>query len=156
MTILWQISLFFFVFAPSVILIHEFGHALAGRLLGRNDSTIVLGKGREVFSGVWQRIGVSIRQWWFLGGYTKTISSDHAFSAGKGILIALAGPVINLICAWVMFITFPKTFIWQWTAYFHLWVGVVNLIPLYIAGRKSDGWHAIQLFIRVLCERGKT
>jgi regulator of sigma E protease len=103
-----------------VVVVHELGHLLVCRWLGVRVEKFAVGFGKEIFGVEWKGI-----RWSFcllpLGGYVKpagedmeerTGSSDEFFSQSwyGRIAIALAGPTMNYLLAFVCF--FWLMFFW--------------------------------------------
>ncbi len=115
-------STFFFVIALGILIsIHEYGHFWVARRCGVKVLTFSIGFGRPL----WKRIGHDGVEYVLamipLGGYVKMLDENEgdvapediekAFnrqSLGKRALIALAGPLANLILA-VLLYTFVYT-----------------------------------------------
>lgn len=93
---------------PFNILAHELGHALVARLLGCSVLRIEIGKGPRLALKVVAGIRVDWRRYMNLGACTHYIPTDD-FAGWKRALIALAGPLANLLLA-VPFALLPMLF----------------------------------------------
>ncbi|MBF0619253.1 MAG: site-2 protease family protein [Candidatus Omnitrophica bacterium] len=105
--------LIFVVILSVLILVHEFGHFWTARKLGVRVEEFALGFGPKLFS--WTRNGTEYRLCAIpLGGYVKMAGDerirvqgkpDEFFSkpVGHRALIALMGPVVNFIFAYLCF-----------------------------------------------------
>lgn len=113
-------SLFYVVLAilglSFLIFIHELGHYWMARRVGMRVETFAIGFGKPIY--VWERDGVKWQIGWLLfGGYVKIAGTDTEKDAdpyevpdgffGKSpwdrIKVALAGPFVNLIFAFILF-----------------------------------------------------
>jgi regulator of sigma E protease len=103
-----------------VVVIHELGHFLVCRWLGVRVETFAVGFGKELIGFNWKGT-----RWSFcllpLGGYVKPAGEELESSSGapdeffgqswyRRIAIALAGPVMNYLLAFVCF--FFLVFFW--------------------------------------------
>ena len=96
-----------------VILFHELGHFLVGRMCGIGVSTFSVGFGRPIFS-FFDSNGTKWQFSWILvGGYVKFSKDTSAFfnrvsfekaTLLKRILTVLAGPVASLLFSFLVFI----------------------------------------------------
>ncbi|MBI2915572.1 MAG: site-2 protease family protein [Elusimicrobia bacterium] len=108
-----------FVFSL-VVVIHEWGHYYVCRLMGVRVERFAIGFGKEIFGFEWKGT-----RWSFcilpLGGYVKPAGEDMDESNGapdeffgqnwyRRIAIALAGPVMNYVLAFLCF--FFLAFYW--------------------------------------------
>jgi regulator of sigma E protease len=105
-----------------MILVHEFGHLVAGKLLKVKVETFSLGYGRKLWGFTWRGTTYQIAVF-PLGGFTK-FSGEHLFAKAieenldripadgdsyynqppwKRVLISFAGPLANVIFAVVFF-----------------------------------------------------
>lgn len=100
----------------TIVLLHEYGHFLVARLCGVRVLRFSIGFGRPL----WRRVGRDGVEYQIgmlpLGGYVKMLD-EHADNEAelprdafpnaalwKRFLIVLAGPVMNLVIAFVMFV----------------------------------------------------
>lgn len=95
-----------------IIMVHELGHFSIGRACGIKVMEFSVGFGPRIKQWVKNDILYSIR-WIFLGGYTKyygedeELSDERAFNrqpAGRRALSILAGPMFNLLFAFILVI----------------------------------------------------
>lgn len=96
-----------------VILFHELGHFLVGRMCGIGVSTFSVGFGRPIFS-FFDRNGTKWQfSWILIGGYVKFSKDKSRFfnrvsfeesSLFKRFLTVLAGPVASLLFSFLVFI----------------------------------------------------
>lgn len=99
-----------------LIFIHELGHYFMARRVGMRVETFAIGFGKPIFS--WVRNGVKWQIGWLpFGGYVKIAGSElsddknpydipdgfFGKSATDRIKVALAGPVVNLLFAFIVF-----------------------------------------------------
>ena len=116
--------------------IHEIGHMLAGICLGFKPSNL------EVMPfGV--RVSFNIN----VNNYNKKVKNGTALNLKK-IIIALAGPIINLIFV-LFYIIFDINFLGierEYVIYSNILIGLFNLIPIY----PLDGGRIIKNIIHIL------
>lgn len=107
-------TLFYFVIALGILIfVHEFGHFLAARLFGVRVETFSIGFGPKLFKFkcCGTEFAVSLIP---LGGYVKMAGEDpdkpvkspdefYAKPPWQRIVIALAGPLMNLLLAVIFF-----------------------------------------------------
>ena len=100
-----------------LIFFHELGHYFMARRVGMRVETFAIGFGRPIYS--WERDGVKWQIGWLLfGGYVNIAGQDpdekrdpytipDSFFGKKPIdriKVALAGPVVNIILAFLIFV----------------------------------------------------
>lgn len=88
--------LFFVLFWPPLVALHEAGHALMAALLGWEVRHIVIGYNREVWSGPIAGIPVTVKLL-PLGGHVVPVPRNLSWPRCKLALIYLAGPGIELV-----------------------------------------------------------
>lgn len=109
----WQILAYvvpFMLLISAIVFIHELGHFLAGRWCGMDVDAFSVGFGREIF-GRTDRRGTRWRLSWMpLGGYVRFTPPEAAKGASfytapvsHRALVVAAGPVANLILAFVVY-----------------------------------------------------
>lgn len=119
--------------------IHECGHLLAGILLGFKPENIILSP-----------LGLSIQFKIFEDEYNKKIAKSNIMEVKK-ILIALAGPMINLLIILLFCIfRFPNLNL-ELIIYSNLIICLFNLIPIY----PLDGGRILKSFFSLLIGRYK-
>ena len=116
MSVLWSVISFLAALLP-LVFVHELGHYLAARFCGVKILRFSIGFGKPV----WRlRVGKDATEWVIsalpFGGYVKMLDEregsvpedclHRAFnrqSVGKRILIVVAGPLANLVLAFVLY-----------------------------------------------------
>ncbi len=106
----------FIILLSIVVFVHEFGHFMAGRRMGIGVERFALGFGRALYRKT--KNGVEYRVNWIpFGGYVKFVGDEPgqpvapelravAFNTApvyKRAIIAAAGPLMNLVLAFVLF-----------------------------------------------------
>lgn len=133
---------------PSLIL-HEYGHVLAARLVGRRLKSISIGKGEPFL-----RIGhFSIARKQFWEGLHQSHPSEISLSRGQRAAILLGGVGANLIggvFVLILSMLFPNP-VMQFLAQPFIQVSLIfilfNLLPIRLSsGIASDGLQLKQLF----------
>ena len=133
---------------PSLIL-HEYGHAFAARLVGLRLKSISIGKGEPFL-----RIGhFSIARKQFWEGLHQSEPSEIPVSRGQRAIVLLGGVGANLIGGIIILILsllFPSPIMHFFTQPF-IQVSVIfilfNLLPIRLSsGLASDGLQLKQLF----------
>ena len=121
------------------MLIHEFGHLIAARMLKISCTELGLGLGPKVFSFRVRSISFSLRSI-PLGSFVR-LDGLKSSSPGRQLCIHLAGIAFNLVFG---FMTYGTLFGW-----INLLVGAGNLLPLY----QHDGWKCGVVILRTLMRR---
>lgn len=131
-----------------VLLIHEYGHACAGRLVGTTMTGIYIGEGKPVISI--GHVHWSPQKFW-QGRY----SYKHVqLKWGQRFLLISGGVLANLITGslvWVFALLYPEWFAGVFTSAFvtmsFLFV-IVNLFPHTLSnGLKNDGLNLKELWL---------
>lgn len=147
----------FFVFLVLTILPHELGHALVGRALGWNVQQIVVGLGKSLFK---VRLAGMLFDFRSLpvAAVTWIAPNDTGWLRPKWFLIVLAGPLVNLLMALVVIVSFggslcpldldfmptpARLFVWAngWVLFINLWPWQ----PKASFGVLTDGGQLLQL-----------
>lgn len=119
--------------------IHECGHLLAGILLGFKPENIILSP-----------LGLSIQFKIFEDEYNKKIAKSNMMEVKK-ILIALAGPMTNLLIILLFCIFRFSNLNLELIIYSNLIICLFNLIPIY----PLDGGRILKSFFSLLIGRYK-
>jgi len=133
------------VYAPIVVIIHEYGHAILVKLFGGKINYIGLGAGDTLFQ--YKIFGIGKIGWWYTGRIYYEFKKE--INTTKKFLISLGGPAINIVSA---------TFIWivgnvEWADWYRgfivvsYFVAIFSLIPHKYKedGLESDGLQIINL-----------
>src|ERR1700746_303657 len=122
-----------------MILVHEWGHYIAAKLLGVRVETFAIGFGPRLIG--FKRNGTDYRISLLpLGGYVK-MAGENPLEGRTGdpgefmshprwqrFLVAIAGPTMNIIFA-IVVLTVVYTYHHEYPAYAHLPVDVVTVLP---------------------------
>ncbi len=124
-SLLWGLVIF------GSILVHEMGHALAGRALGVEPKGIVL------------------------HGFGGLCMYDRPMSAGKGLLVTLAGPGAGLLLGGLAFVigrvvSIPGPLL-GWLVLTNVFWSLFNLLPML----PLDGGMAVRHGLELVTTRGK-
>lgn len=119
--------------------VHECGHLLAGILLGFKPENIILSP-----------LGLSIQFKIFEDEYNKKIAKSNMMEVKK-ILIALAGPMTNLLIILLFGIFRFSNLNLELIIYSNLIICLFNLIPIY----PLDGGRILKSFFSLLIGRYK-
>jgi hypothetical protein len=147
---------------PAAVALHETGHSVAAHLAGRWVALVLVGRGPRIWSA---RIGRGIlevrRNVWHGGRMIAVASTERPSRLAQAIMV-LAGPVVNLVVADLMFRCVPlaaagETAIGSVLAALltgagisQAFIGVANLFPF----KSSDGVASDGLQIwRLLTDR---
>jgi Zn-dependent protease len=144
---------------PFATFMHELGHYITARLTGVQTIEIRMGLGPIILKVDQPSLKLEVGLWFFIGAYTIWEGSVRS-GPTKRLLIALNGPLINLVIAlysfqFVRFVQSPlyDSYLFIF-AMINMWIAIGNFIPYQIKGRKSDGWIILQNLWKVV--RGKT
>jgi hypothetical protein len=154
----WQGLVIFAFFIVSIwlqLVIHELGHALGGRMVGMKLLALSIGRLRFEQSGNGLRIrwGSKIAG---IGGFAFLLPpSDKPFSRFGQAIYLLGGPLANLMVALFGFLTISiidmvglnQALLTVFSA-MGLMIGLINLIPFYSGGFRTDGGGLIDLWRR--------
>lgn len=129
------------------LLIHEYGHACAGRLVGTSMIGIYIGEGKPLISI--GHVHWSPRQFW-MGRYTY---KGQQLTWGQRVLLSSGGILANLLTGlflWALALLNPERFAGVLTSAFvtmsFIFV-IVNLLPItWSNGLKSDGLNLKELW----------
>jgi hypothetical protein len=154
----WQGLIIFTFFIVSIwlqLIIHELGHALGGRIMGMKLIALSIGRLRfeQSGNGLRMRWGSKIAG---IGGFAFLLPPPgKAFSRLSQAVYLLGGPLANLIAALLGFLTIAmmgmtglnKALVTVFSA-MGLMLGLINLIPFYSGGFRTDGGGLIDLWRR--------
>ena len=128
-----------------IVVVHEFGHYLVGRLCGIGVVEFAVGMGPKLFG--WKRKGIQYSVRLIpLGGFCKFVGEDEAHPAPnamnnakvwKRFLTVAAGPVMNFVFAYVVAV-----------------VLLANYTDRLAAARKSTRWWKTPRPMRRAFRRG--
>jgi len=144
---LFTFLILLFFIAPVSLLFHEIGHAIGAKLVNASNIHITLGIGKKVFEGSIIGIHIVIRQLIIINSITSTFR-DEPFRKYERILISILGPGFSVIFAVIFYIAY-YAIIPAGTLYisflFNLWLVFINLLPLKIGQKESDGYTICKL-----------
>lgn len=133
------------VYAPIVVIIHEYGHAIFVKLFGGKINYIGLGAGDKLFQYKIFRIGEI--GWWYTGRICYEFENE--IKTTKKILISLGGPAINIVSATLVWIVGNV----EWADWYRGFIVVSYLVAIFSLipykyredGLESDGLKIINL-----------
>jgi hypothetical protein len=112
-----DVNLALLVFTPLFVLIHEIGHAIAGRVAGFRISEIRLGYGAFVAAPKWLGITWHLRAFPY-GGFCLGFPKKEPATRGQSTVFILGGPLVNLALLIVGILMLPgddadRTALWH-------------------------------------------
>lgn len=120
-------------------LLHEFGHLLAGLLLGMKPEKLEI-----------MPYGVAVSFHLTPKDYNKKIKNGNLLEVKK-ILVALAGPITNIIIMLIIFQMNMNVFTGLMIIYSNLVLVLFNLLPIY----PLDGGRIIKGILHIWCGKRK-
>lgn len=134
-----------FVYAPFVVIIHEYGHAIFVKLFGGKINYICLGAGDMLFR--YKVFRIRAIGWWYTGRINYEFENE--INTTKKILISLGGPAINIVSATLVWIVGNV----EWADWYRGFIvvsylmAIFSLIPHKVRedGLESDGLQIINL-----------
>ncbi|MDF0728079.1 site-2 protease family protein [Cytobacillus sp. S13-E01] len=142
---------FLLLAAPISNLLHEIGHILVARFFQVRGTQISLGIGPKLFGLKVGGTFLEINLVYFIGAFSKNDSSLE-ISDFKKAMIAVGGPVMNIVIAVVMMRIYEiENMLVSLTIFYNIWLGIMNLLPYKFIGKASDGW----VFLSSLFEQMK-
>ena len=135
-----------FVVGPVSIILHEAGHAFAAHTAKADRILLSIGMGKKIYEKSFNKLQLSIHRFFFMGGFSAS-SRNTAFKASEMIWIALMGPLTSglLACAfYLIHVAFPSNYFLLFFL-FNVWLTVINLLPLNVGGKQSDGYKIFRL-----------
>lgn len=127
--------LFYLLVIQFIIISHEIGHAIVGRLYGINHILLIFGIGKSVL----KTAKIELRLF-PIGGFCRFDKQSHdQLNRTQKALIASAGPAVNILTGFIFFVLGAPPLYYQ-LAFI---IGIINLIPV----PKSDGLQILtQIF----------
>ncbi|WP_461180633.1 site-2 protease family protein [Virgibacillus kimchii] len=135
-----------FVVGPLSTILHEAGHAFAAHMVNADRIRLSIGMGKKIYGISFEKFRLSIHQFFFMGGYSSS-SRCKQFKSLEMIWITLLGPLTNALFTVIFYFVhfvFPNNYVLLFFL-FNAWLTIVNLLPLKIGGKKSDGYKIVQL-----------
>lgn len=148
----WDINLllyFIFAAAPLSIILHEFGHAFAARIVHADHIIVSIGKGNILKTIGFKKIQIIIHVFFFLGGLAES-NRKIPYKSLEMMWISIFGPFTNGIVAFLFYLlneTYSNNY-FQLFFWFNLWLAVINLIPFKVGERQTDGYAIVKVFLR--------
>ena len=135
-----------FVVGPLSTILHEAGHAFAARTAKADHIMLSIGIGKKIYGRSFNTLHLSIHWLFFIGGFS-TSSRKIEFKTWEMIWISLMGPLTSALLAVVFYFlhfAFPNNYFLLFSL-FNCWLTIVNLMPLNIRRKQSDGYKIISL-----------
>lgn len=135
------------VVAPIGTLIHETGHLIGARMMKADHISLSIGSGKKIGTLSFKKIQINIYMYFFLGGYVHN-KRRKPYTLLEMLCIIGLGPINNGIFAAFFYMVSSMYF----NPYIHilflfnLWLALVNIIPLKIKDKQSDGYMILNLF----------
>jgi Zn-dependent protease len=137
-----------FAAAPMGIVLHEFGHALAAKSVNADNIIISVGKGKRLKIFYFSSMQLVIHTTFFLGGLAES-QRLKPYKPGEVVWIAILGPITNGIIAFLFYMldeiianNYLQLFYW-----FNVWIAVVNIIPIKVKDKYTDGYMIMQVIL---------
>ncbi len=147
----YQFIFLIFAIAPLSTFFHELGHALAAKQVKAEVVTLRIGKGKQLFRIEIRELQIEIFSLFFMGGHTVS-SRSPSYKLNELIYITLLGPLLNGIIAFLLILINriePFKFI-ELAIWFNLWLFFVNMIPIRIKDKHTDGYIVYKLLWKQL------
>lgn len=138
-----------FAVAPISMMLHEFGHAFAARIVQADDITISIGKGKQLKIIGFKRTRLIIHTIYFLGGFAES-TRNQPYKPREIVWITIFGPITNGIIAFLFYMLnelYPNNYL-QLFFWFNVWLAVVNMIPLKLKEKQTDGYLIMKLILK--------
>ena len=135
-----------FVVGPLSTIIHEAGHAFAARTAKADHILLTIGYGKKLYVKSFAVFQLSIHRYFFLGGFA-TSSKNKQFKTSEKIWITIMGPLTSALTAFAFYFLhdlLPNNYFLLFYL-FNVWLTIVNLLPLNLRGKQSDGYKILQL-----------
>jgi Zn-dependent protease len=135
-----------FIVGPLSTILHEAGHAFAARTAKADHILLTLGFGKKIYDISYHKFQLKIHRFFFLGGFA-TSSRNKQFTHLELIWITIMGPLTSAFVALMFYFIhflFPNNYFLLFYL-FNLWLTIVNLLPLNIRGKQSDGYKILKL-----------
>lgn len=137
--------------APISILLHEVGHAMAAWFVKADHIYIFIGTGSKEKTFKAGRLHISIAPFFFVGGLAVS-ERKKSYSWIEKLFITISGPIssgIVVFVFWMISQFFATPFI-QLFVLFNTWIAIVNLIPIQLKSKQTDGYVMLKLLYRAI------
>jgi Zn-dependent protease len=135
-----------FIAGPLSIILHEAGHTFAARTANADQMQLSIGIGKKIYGKYFGKLELTIHSLFFLGGFSASSRSTQ-FTSTEMIWITLMGPLTSALAAvafYFIHLVFPSHYVLLFFL-FNAWLAIVNLLPLKVGEKQSDGYKIIQL-----------
>lgn len=135
-----------FVVGPLSTILHEAGHVFAARTVNADYNLLSIGIGKKIYGKSFHTFQLSIHRLFFLGGFSASYRK-RTFNSREKIWISLMGPFTSALLAFVFYffhLIYPNNYFLLFSL-FNCWLAIVNLLPLNIGGKQSDGYKIVQI-----------
>ncbi|WP_085991985.1 M50 family metallopeptidase [Oceanobacillus senegalensis] len=130
-----------FIVAPFSIFFHEIGHAIGARTRGADFIQLSIGQGKRLVTLGDQNFQIIVHLFYFMGGLTISEKSP-SYKTKDVIILTLLGPLANGIIAILLILFYrmgPSLYI-ELAIWFNLWLMIVNLLPIKLKDKYTDGY----------------
>ncbi|HLK53483.1 MAG TPA: M50 family metallopeptidase [Candidatus Angelobacter sp.] len=140
--------LLLFAVAVMAIIVHELGHFFAGKSAGFRFRYICIGPIQLDHSF---KLSYSRNRGTSRLGAVSFFPGEMRNHPWKHMLMVIAGPAANIVCAIVFLLPFDKSFFLIIFAGISAYLGIINLVPSRRGSSTSDGFK----ILRILFKRAK-
>lgn len=132
------------IVSPICVFLHECGHGLAASYFHARCIRLRIGTGKRIFTYKVKEYTIDLHLLFFAGGNIRYAGMRSI--PNHQIIIALAGPVMNLLFAVISYYlyVFLQYEVFLISLFFNGWMFLLNIIPVKYKGRESDGYVALR------------
>ncbi|MUV39734.1 hypothetical protein JNUCC1_03618 [Lentibacillus sp. JNUCC-1] len=135
------IMLFLIVIVPVSNALHEAGHMAAAAAVHSDRFNMIIGSGRPLWQLDFGRLTITVHRMFFIGASAEQ-TRESPFTPLEKTWISLCGPLLNVFASLIglMALNWISLPLIEWFILYNMWLGIMNLIPLKIKQRQSDGY----------------
>jgi len=117
--------------------------------MGASSVEITIGAGKKVWEGTIKNIRIAVRRVFFANSHANA-TREKPFKKREKIIISFCGPFFSGLSALIFFIghySNPSAILYIF-GLFNIWLAIVNLLPLKIGQKESDGYTICKLLLK--------